>query len=83
MFLLLHVNQVASYLNAVRVITLELFLTAGDVANRLVAAVGTVRVPVARPVLGDAVALVPTLELSGSTSCCVAQFVPFVQTVHL
>ena len=82
-FLLLHVNQVASYLNAVRVITLELLLTAGDVANRLVAAVGTIRVPVARPVLGDAVALVPTLELSGSTSCCVAQFVPFVQTVHL
>ena len=76
-------NQIVSCLNAVRVVTLELLLAAGDVANRLVAAVRTIRVPVTCPVLGDAVALVSALELSGSTSRCVAQLVPFVQTVHL
>ena len=59
------INKVGSCLNAVGVVTLELLLAAGDVANRLVAAVRAVRVPVAGPVLGDAVALVPALELSG------------------
>ena len=57
--------SMSSDLDAIRVVTLELLLAAGDVANRLVAAVRAVRVPVAGPVLGDAVALVPALELSG------------------
>ena len=62
---------------------MELLLTAGDVAHGLVAAVRAVGVPVACPVFGDAVALVPALELVGRASRRVAQLVPFVQTVHL
>ena len=70
-------------LDAIRVVTLELLLAAGDVANGLVAAVDTVRVSVAGPVLWDAVPLVSALELSRGAPCRVAQLVPFVKTVHL
>ena len=75
--------RISSDLYAIRVVTLELLLAAGDVANGLVAAVDTVRVSVAGPVLWDAVPLVPALELSRGAPCCVAQLVPFVKTVHL
>ena len=75
--------SMSSDLDAIRVVTLELLLAAGDVANSLVAAVDTVRVSVAGPVLWDAVPLVPALELSRGAPCCVAQLVPFVKTVHL
>ena len=75
--------RISSDLDAIRVVTLELLLAAGDVANGLVAAVDAVRVSVAGPVLWDAVPLVPALELSRGAPCRVAQLVPFVKTVHL
>ena len=39
--------SISSDLDAIRVVTLELLLAAGDVANGLIAAVDTVRVSVA------------------------------------